>query len=73
MNALDAMREVLNRENLSVTDVSVKMGYNRTNLTSTFSRENEPKPSKIVRFAEATGYELIMRSKSDGFEFIIDE
>ena len=37
------------------------------------SKRTDPKASTLAQFAEALNYELVLRSKEDGFEFVIDE
>lgn len=73
MNANKAIRDILHRESLSPSSVSVDMGHKYRYLNTLLSERDNCRSDTLVKFAEATGYELLLRSKSDGFEFIIDE
>ena len=73
MNAKDTMRKILERESLSTIKTSLEMGHGRAYLNTILSEGNVPKTSTLAAFCEVVGYELVVRSKDDGFEFVIDE
>ena len=72
MTSNDVVKLIIEREELSITDVSRKMGHERAYLNTRLARGN-PKTSTLATFCEVVGYELVVRSKDDGFEFVIDE
>ena len=71
MTGAEVVREILNRESLSPTRISVEMGHSRTYLNTLMSEKKECQLSTLTKFCEITGYELIVRSKEDGYEFDI--
>lgn len=73
MNANDVMREILCREHLSAEKASIRMGRSKTYVNKLLSTKTDPKSETLAEFCEAMGYELIARSREDGFEFIIGE
>ena len=75
MNIMNTMREILKREEISASDASRKMGRSPAyvgNLINPHSHK-DVQASTAVKFCEAMGYELVARSKEDGYEFLIDE
>jgi len=73
MNATETIRTLLEREGFSSTEASLRMGMKRAYLSSILSNNRTPKVNTLAKFAEAMNYELILRSRDDGYEFIIDE
>lgn len=45
------------------------MGHGRAYLSTLVSEGRECKLSTLVEFCDATGYDLVARSRTDGFEF----
>ena len=73
MNANKAIRDVLKREGKPSTEASILMGRKRAYLSAILSQDRDPRASTLAAFAEAMNYELVLRSRDDGFEFIIAE
>lgn len=73
MNANDTIHSILNREGASSIDASLAMGRKRAYISAILSNKRDPKSSTLAEFCEAMGYEVVVRSKRDGFEFTIDE
>lgn len=71
MTGTDAIKAILERESLSPTKVSTDMGHARTYLNTIMSKKRECKLPTLLEFCESTGYEIVVRSKADGFEFEI--
>ena len=71
MTGTDAMKGILKRESLSPTKVSVAMGHGRSYLNTLFTEDRECKLPTLYEFCEATGYEIVIRSKDDGYEFTL--
>ena len=69
MNGTEIMKEILKRESLSPAKVSRDMGHARTYLNTIFSEGGNCKLETLREFCEATGYQLVVRSKADGYEF----
>ena len=69
MKGTGIMRSVLERESISPTKASVQMGHGRSYLNTLINEGRDCKLSTLAEFCEATGYEVIVRSKTDGFEF----
>lgn len=73
MTGTETMRAILDRESLSPTRVSVEMGHARTYLNTIFSSSRDCKLETLVDFCEATGYEIVVRSQDDGYEFEVSK
>ena len=78
MNAIDTIISLIEREHVTAKDVSTSIGqrdgYVGT-IMSDYLRKGRStiQVSLLARIAEAMNYELVLRSRDDGFEFIIDE
>lgn len=77
MNAIEVMRDVITNEQLTPSEASRKMEHKPSYLGTIFSSEKRGqkaiKTDTLAQFCEALDYELVVRSKSDGAEFVIDE
>ncbi len=73
MTGTEIMRAILDRESLSPTRVSVEMGHGRAYLNTLISEGRECKLGTLIEFCESTGYELVVRSQDDGYEFEVSK
>ena len=77
MNAIEVMRDVITSEQLTPSDASRKMEHKPSYLGTIFSGakrgQKAIKTDTLAQFCEALNYELLIRSKDDGTEFVIDE
>ena len=71
MTSAELVREILSRDSLSPTSLSIKMGHNKTYLNTIIARDRELTLPVLREFCEAAGYELVVRSNEDGYEFEI--
>lgn len=71
MNANDVMREMLKRENVSPERASAMMGRSRSYMSALLAKRSDPRVSTLVQACDVLDYELVARSCSDGYEFII--
>lgn len=69
MAGVDTVRAILERESLSPTKTSVEMGHGRAYLNTLLNEERDCKLSTVLEFLDTVGYEAIVRSRHDGFEF----
>ncbi len=72
MQADKVLASILDREGLDGTDVSRRIGRNPTFLRSYIYRGIVPGINTMARICDAVEYDLIIRSRADGFEFTID-
>lgn len=78
MNAIETIRDVITSEQMTPAEASLKMGRKNTYIATIFGKERRDGKSSIqtdtlAQFCEALNYELLIRSKDDGTEFVIDE
>lgn len=73
MTGTEIMRAILDRESLSPTKVSVEMKHGRAYLNTLFAEKRDCKLETLVDFCEATGYEIVVRSQSDSYEFEVSK
>lgn len=71
MTGTEVLKGILERESLSPTKVSLDMGHGRAYLNTLFSEKRECKLQTLREFCEATSYEIVVRSKEDGYEFTL--
>lgn len=71
MRADKVLREILSREGLSPVQASRKIGHNQNYLASIFYKKTVPKVSTYAGILYELGYDLVARSREDGFEFHI--
>lgn len=69
MTGTEIMRGILERESLSPTRVSTQMGHGKAYVNTLIAEGKGCKVSTLVEFCDTTGYELIVRSNDDGYEF----
>ena len=73
MNANETIRNILRREGVSAERAALSMGKSKSYLTALLARQTDPRMSTMVSVCDSMGYELVARSRDDGFEFVIDE
>ena len=73
MTGTEIMRAILDRESLSPTKVSVEMGHGRAYLNTLMNENRECKLGTLIEFCESTDYEIVVRSRSDGYEFEVSK
>lgn len=75
MNAMEVMREILKREGITPTEASRRMGRSTSYVGTMLNphKQSNVSASRIVEFCEAMEYEVILRNRDDGFEFLINE
>ena len=71
MTGTEILKGILERESLSPTKVSIDMGHGRAYLNTLFAEKRECRLQTLHEFCEATGYEIVVRSKEDGYEFTL--
>lgn len=64
------LQDIMARERLSYTDVSLKLGMSR-GYVSTALQKKSMKLETVEKICDACGYDLIVKavSRADGFEF----
>lgn len=68
MEARQALKHILKEQNLSVTELSRRMGKNRVSVSSVFNRQGYGINMEIfVEHANALGYEVLVQPR-DGRE-----
>lgn len=72
MRADKVLKEMLIRESISTIDASKAMGKNRAYVSKLLSTQTMPKTDTMAAICDAVGYDLIARSREDGYEFTID-
>jgi len=72
MRADKVLREILAREGLTPIQASRKIGHNQGYMAAIFSKKTVPKVSTYAGILYPLGYDLVARSREDGFEFSID-
>lgn len=72
MRADKVLRAILKRESITYMAASRKMGRTESYLGSIISKGTIPRVDSMARICDALGYDLLARSRDDGFEFYID-
>ena len=72
MQADKVLREIIAREGLSPTRVSVEMGHARNYINTFYSTKRMPQVDTMAAILDACGYDLQAISRDDGFTFTID-
>ena len=71
MEALDAIKAMIDRSNASASDISRSMGRNWNFISNTLNRGSVPKADTLALIADACDYDLVLMSRSDGYDFVI--
>lgn len=72
MRADKVLRAIIDRENLSATAVSLRIGKTRKYMSTLFSHERIPQADTMAGICDVVGYDLLVRSREDGYEITID-
>ncbi len=72
MRADKVLREIISKEGLSATEVSKRIGKTRQYMTTLFSHHRIPQADTMARICDVVGYDLLVRSRDDGYEITID-
>ena len=75
MNIIEALRDALSREEVTAAEASRMLGKPNSYVGTMLNPHQHKtiQASRAVPLCEAIGYELVLRSKDDGYEFVIDE
>ena len=68
---MKVLAEILEREGISTVQASRMYGKHKSYITSLLSRGTVPKADTLAGILDAIGYDLIARSRADGYEFTI--
>jgi len=66
------LKEMLEREHISTIEASKMMGRSKGYVSNLISRHTIPRADTMAAICDAMGYDLIARSREDGYEFHID-
>lgn len=69
MTGTEIVRAILERESLSPTSLSLALGRERRYISTLLSKNHAMKINTLLEICDKTGYELVIRSKEDGYEF----
>jgi len=72
MRADKVLREILAREGLTPIQASRRIGRNQNYIASLLYKKTVPKISTYAGILYELGYDLVAKSREDGFEFHID-
>lgn len=72
MRADKVLRAILDKEGVSTIQASVTMGKSKGYVSAILSTKAMPKTDTMAKVCDALGYDLIARSREDGYEFTID-
>ena len=72
MKAWDAFVKIVDDSGLSKSALGVSLGHSTRYLRNTMSRGSLPRVDNFATIADACGYDLILRRRSDDSEFTID-
>ena len=72
MRAMDAFVEIVNSSGESKSGLARKLGRGHRYLLNTLSRGSLPRVDNFSMIADACGYDLLLRKRSDNSEILID-
>lgn len=72
MRADQVIKTMLEREQVSTIQASKALGKSRGYLSSVIAQRVIPKADTMAGICDTLGYDLIARSREDGYEFTID-
>lgn len=67
----EIIRAMLKRAGVSASRTSLNMGKKSPYIDSILSRGSNPRCDVMATIADTLGYELVVRDRNDGYEFII--
>lgn len=71
MRADKVLKAILAKDGKKAREITEHMGRSPRYLDQTIYRGNVPKTGTFSEILDACGYDLIARSRDDGFEFLI--
>lgn len=72
MKSYEVLRDALEREGITAYRLSLAIGKSQAYVTNIINRKVDPKVSTLTQTLDSLGYDLVARSREDGFEFEID-
>jgi len=72
MRADHVIKSMLEKEQVSTIEASKALGKSRGYLSSVIAQRVIPKADTLAAICNVLGYDLIARSRVDGYEFTID-
>ena len=72
MQACEIIREIMRREGVSGKELSLRLDKSPSYISVLLAEKKSTKISTMAHVCEELGYDLIARSRDDGFEFFID-
>ena len=63
---------IINREGITPIEASRRIGKSDTYFNNFRFRHSVPKADTMAEICDEFGYDLVARSREDGFEFLID-
>ena len=72
MRADKVLREILIREDVSTIQASRSLCKSDGYMTAILAKKTIPTADTMAAICDALGYDLIARSREDGYEFTID-
>lgn len=72
MDVLSALKKAITHSGISNYDLSKALGKTPAYVSVIFSRGSVPKTDTFAKIADAAGYDLLLRSRDDEIEIVID-
>lgn len=72
MRAGKVLKTILAKEGITPTEAARKIGRSDAYLSSIIAKDTSPKVSTMAGICDALDYDLLVRSRSDGYELNID-
>ena len=72
MKSYEVIRDTLEREGITGYQLSHSIGCSNSYVTNIINIKKDPRVSTLTKILDALGYDLVARSREDGFEFEID-
>jgi len=72
MRADKVLRAILDKDGISTIQASERMGKSKTYVNKIIATKTIPRTDNMAAICDAVGYDLIARSREDGYEFTID-
>jgi len=72
MQADKVLKTILEKEGITTIQASRKMGRSDGYLSATIAKKASPRVDIMADICDALDYDLLVRSREDGFELYID-
>lgn len=72
MNAHEVLRKITRSTGMTDIELSVAMGKNTNYLGVIRNRKTIPRADTFAMIADASGYDLLVRNRTDNEEIVID-